>query len=556
MTDPHRIQGPSGSPEPTVPKKDRTVGPDDFKKYMVEEVKETDAEQRGRKRKRRDEGEEETEAEKKAVGAAPQAPTTAPIGTVEAGPAAATGGTAPTPPPSLEGAAPPTTATPAFKADEIEQFAWEDEAKRVASQPPPTSAAPQAAPPQAQPPPEEPEVEEAPPTPPQYEQYYSQGGYQQGGYQEGYQYQQGTSWEGLAQPSFQQQQGSSTQGTYGPEKTSDTGAVKGKAKQATPPTEEKSKAKKGPKKKPTETPKLLAKEGKAKKGAPGEFKALMEEPKAKATEEKKKAAPSEKKEPSVPTSGRMAAPLGEGVVPMTGAVLPEKPVILHPEEEAIGPVGALPSTKKEEAGKISKRPEEQKEEEEIEAGIPAGIAMAPGGAQAGQGDTGKEGKPKEGEELAAGAPLIAGPLPMEGAPLGVIAETGTPALTSVSPYAELHPEILSLFERMVGVLTVMKTAGITETTLILSEKAFAGTVLSGTSIKISEYRFAAGELNLEFSGSPQAIALLQQHLPSLATALSRAGLVVKRTDFIFSRKEAPGGRGGEGEKEHEQGSSR
>jgi len=150
--------------------------------------------------------------------------------------------------------------------------------------------------------------------------------------------------------------------------------------------------------------------------------------------------------------------------------------------------------------------------------------------------------------------LTAGPLPTEGMPTGIITPvaTGTPALASVSPYAELHPEILSLFERMIGVLTVMKTAGITETTLILSERAFAGTVLSGTSITISEYKFAAGELNLEFSGSPQAIALLQQNLPSLATALSRAGLVVKRTDFIFSRKEAAGERG-EGEKEHERG---
>lgn len=60
----------------------------------------------------------------------------------------------------------------------------------------------------------------------------------------------------------------------------------------------------------------------------------------------------------------------------------------------------------------------------------------------------------------------------------------------------------------------------------------------GTTITIRDYQFAAGKLNLEFAGTPAAMALLQHHLPSLLAALHKAGLSVERKDFIFQRKES------------------
>lgn len=77
--------------------------------------------------------------------------------------------------------------------------------------------------------------------------------------------------------------------------------------------------------------------------------------------------------------------------------------------------------------------------------------------------------------------------------------------------------------------------------MTLSEKAFANSSLLGASITIRTYDIAPREMNVEFTGSPQAIAQMQQNLPSLLAAFQAGNynFVIKRFDFKISATERP-----------------
>ncbi len=138
MADPTRIQGPSGSPEPSSIKKDKTIGPNDFKKYMVEEAKETDERTRKRKHKGQQQ-EEDTEDAKKAI-AAPSPVQPPNIESVE-GPQKTQKGKASRIPPSETPLPPtPTKSIPAFKVEDIEEYAWEEDNTSTITTPTPTPA--------------------------------------------------------------------------------------------------------------------------------------------------------------------------------------------------------------------------------------------------------------------------------------------------------------------------------------------------------------------------------------------------------------------------------
>jgi hypothetical protein len=341
MSDPNRIQGPGSPPELSQAKRDRTVGSDDFKKYMIEETKETDPEQRGKKRKRREEGEEETEAEKKAIGALPQ-----------------------------------RSSIPPLKKGVSRSFSMEETPLPI----PVTNL--------NTPPLEDPSLE-----------------IQQ-------------SEEVLPNPSIRPPEDQTTE---------------------------------------EELPLPIHAESLAKQG--------------------------KKREPLQP---------GNLHIPHTPP--------LH-----------LPELLEEK---------------------------------------GHEAKP-ENVPMTHSKPSTPPPLPTPLTPPNILVEPTESTSTTISPYATLHPDILRLFERIVGVLTVMRTAGITETTLHLDN--FAGANLHVT---ITQYRFAAGELNIEFSTiNPGALSLVQAQFPNLNRALAREGVVIKRS-YFFHRKGGLTKAGSEEEQSENRGKSR
>lgn len=96
-----------------------------------------------------------------------------------------------------------------------------------------------------------------------------------------------------------------------------------------------------------------------------------------------------------------------------------------------------------------------------------------------------------------------------------------PSLTppeTPTPYALLHPQIMELFERMVGTMSVMHLSGVNETVINLNAQKFASSVFFGTQIIIKEYSSAPLAYNIEINGSPQALALLERNSAALMAA--------------------------------------
>jgi hypothetical protein len=121
---------------------------------------------------------------------------------------------------------------------------------------------------------------------------------------------------------------------------------------------------------------------------------------------------------------------------------------------------------------------------------------------------------KEEEEIAAtsgigaGSPGMELPAPMpESAPVGVN-----------NPYTNLHPEVMDLFDKMVGTMTVMSYSGIKETEVTLNTPKFASSVFFGSQIIIQEYSSAPHSFNIQLNGSPEALALFEGHADELMAA--------------------------------------
>ncbi len=102
---------------------------------------------------------------------------------------------------------------------------------------------------------------------------------------------------------------------------------------------------------------------------------------------------------------------------------------------------------------------------------------------------------------------------------GGSSEPETPeVLHAQNAYAKLPPEAQELFNRMVGVMTVMQLSGIQETSFILNMPQFASSVFFGTRIIIQEFSTAPQMYNVQFNGSPQAVSLAQKHTAGLMAA--------------------------------------
>ncbi len=134
---------------------------------------------------------------------------------------------------------------------------------------------------------------------------------------------------------------------------------------------------------------------------------------------------------------------------------------------------------------------------------------------------------------------------------------GTTAATPTPPasYAYLHPHVLELFERMVGVITVMSDAGITQTTLTLSNPEYAKSVFFGAQIIITEHPTAPKSFNVQLISSPQGVALINANIDDLMAAfqhgkynfkINRIEASLSTEKPLFHRKEGVGkeGKGG------------
>ena len=89
---------------------------------------------------------------------------------------------------------------------------------------------------------------------------------------------------------------------------------------------------------------------------------------------------------------------------------------------------------------------------------------------------------------------------------------------STVPFANLPPQLAQLFERMVGVMTVMQHSGIKETTITLDNPQFAKSVFFGSQIVITEYSSAPLEYNIELCGNQQAVDLMGANANELVAA--------------------------------------
>ena len=83
----------------------------------------------------------------------------------------------------------------------------------------------------------------------------------------------------------------------------------------------------------------------------------------------------------------------------------------------------------------------------------------------------------------------------------------------ISGFDNLHPEILNLFDRLLGIITVIQMQGKTETTFTLNEKQ--SEALKNTEVTLTTYDTAPLSYNIELSGPPEAVNLLQRNIDQL-----------------------------------------
>lgn len=93
-----------------------------------------------------------------------------------------------------------------------------------------------------------------------------------------------------------------------------------------------------------------------------------------------------------------------------------------------------------------------------------------------------------------------------------------PPPTPPPPYTAMTSQVLDLYERMVGVMTIMTDSKMTETVITLNSPQFASSVFYGTQIIIQEYASAPKAFNIQLNGNPQAVAMFQGNADELMAA--------------------------------------
>lgn len=106
---------------------------------------------------------------------------------------------------------------------------------------------------------------------------------------------------------------------------------------------------------------------------------------------------------------------------------------------------------------------------------------------------------------------------------------GEPLQPVAAPFAHLPAAVAALFERMVGVMTVMtnNTKGVTQTTINLDTPKFANSVFFGAQIIISEYSTAPKAFNIQLLGNQQAVNLFTNNAQELVAAFQAGNYTFK-----------------------------
>lgn len=263
--------------------------------------------------------------------------------------------------------------------------------------------------------------------------------------------------------------------------------------------------------------------------------------KKKRVEGKKEVSPAKKK-PHLAEgkkSTKKAKPEQAGKAPDTHAPPPltkkEKEAIEKTKKEAVPPfegeIPTAPVKKKEE-----KLPKETEAPEEVTAPPPK-VPPLPEGAWEATTDSTKEEKVTKKGEKELNIPLT----PDEAAsiqqqPITTGAPTPTPPVAPLSaPFANLPGPVQQLFERMVGVITVMNTQGVQETTISLDNPQFAKSVFYGAQIIITEFSTAPKAYNIELRGNQQAVNMMNANAEELVAAFQAGNynFKVNRIDAGF-----------------------
>ncbi len=146
-------------------------------------------------------------------------------------------------------------------------------------------------------------------------------------------------------------------------------------------------------------------------------------------------------------------------------------------------------------------------------------------------------------------PVDPSQLPPTGMELPMMDLPATPP-EGLPSYTTLTPQVMELFDRMVGTMTVMSASDMTETVITLNAPQFASSVFFGSQIIIQEFSSAPKQFNIKLNGSAQAVALFQGNADDLMAAFQggKFGFKVHRLETgiledqpLFKRKEKTSG---------------
>lgn len=131
------------------------------------------------------------------------------------------------------------------------------------------------------------------------------------------------------------------------------------------------------------------------------------------------------------------------------------------------------------------------------------------------------------------------------APVSTGKAAGSPGVSVSGPLASvmgnLPPQIVDMFERMAGVMTVMTSSGMKETTITLNSPQFANSPFFGSQIVIREYSTAPKAFNIMLLGNPQAMEAFHGKIGSLQAAfnMSEYNFRVHRLETALLKEAAP-----------------
>lgn len=190
----------------------------------------------------------------------------------------------------------------------------------------------------------------------------------------------------------------------------------------------------------------------------------------------------------------------------------KKKTVKRKKAKAMGKEALTPTTQAKPTEESHKAKEPEKKHKPAEVIAPEPLPLAQGAWEATGKETDTE-KKKDKEVPTAKLPTQIQQAPQDMPQGPAISDTTTtPAPPPLeSPFANLPPQVQQLFEKMVGVMTVMNTTGVQETTISLDNPQFEKSVFYGAEIVITEFSSAPKAFNIELRGSENAMNLFAQN---------------------------------------------